>query len=157
LLGCFLDVKINVKLCFWCAERIQSKLRATVVNRPGCDACADFDCHTNNSLLDVFISHPNDFSYPKSVMVGSLIPPARREVGGTFFVMHPVEHTYLWLTALVRFAFYKYHFQIHKQYLHGQPGQNRIRGGVMASLGWKASEVESYLKSGGIGGGLIHQ
>jgi hypothetical protein len=71
--------------------------------------------------------------------------------------MCPVEHTYPWLIVLLRFAFYNFHFRTHEQHLRRQQGQNRIRGGVMSAPGWKANEVESYLKSGGIGGGLIRR
>jgi hypothetical protein len=153
----FLDVDIKVDSCASCAERRRQKLSGITMDDRRCNACADFDYHTTNGSLDGSITQPNGFSYPKTVTDGSPSPSAGREVSKTFVAMPPVEHTYPWLTALLYFAFYNYHFRIHEQFLRRQPGQNRIRGGVMSSPGWKASEVEWYLKSGGIGGGLIRR
>jgi hypothetical protein len=69
--------------------------------------------------------------------------------------MPPVEHTYLWLLALLQFAFFNFHSRMHEQHLPLQPGQGRIPGGVMSAPGRKSPEVDSYLKSGGIDGVLI--
>jgi hypothetical protein len=152
----FLNITIKIESCFKCAQRRQNKLQG-IVNKEDyvCEECADFDYLTLNGILHVPINHPNEFKYPKSTTEGSPVALVGREVGSSFLVMPPVEHTYPWLLTLVWFAFYNFHFRTHKQHLRRQQGQSRIRGGVMSAQGWKSAELESYLKSGGIGGVLI--
>jgi hypothetical protein len=125
---------------------------------PFCITYAYFNYGCSNGVLDIPIIHPKDVVHPsEAATAGSPAASFDRKAGALkFILMKPMKQPYPWLIQLVDFAFYNFHYKIHKQHVQSTPGQSCIWEPIHSAPGWLGHHLQAYVCSGGIGNQLLN-